>query len=110
MMSLRWLLAIGVLGLAACSPSAVPTVSSPSLTLTAIPTIAITQNPLKADLEARLGWSCPSDAAGQTLRIANWADYVAPDTISNFEALCGVTVDYQIYGSSEEMFNWLSEG
>ena len=41
--------------------------------------------------------------------MANWDDYVAPDTLSNFEALCGVTVNYQVYVSSEEMYSWLIE-
>lgn len=106
-MRIRWLISLGLLGLAACTP---PAANGPVLTLTAAPTAAITAHPRKAALEAALDWSCPADVAGQTLRIANWPDYVAPDTISNFEALCGVTVDYQIYSSSEEMFNWLSEG
>ena len=54
-MSLRWLFGIGFMGLAACAPIVIPTVSGPALTLTPAPTAAVTPNPLKADLEAKLG-------------------------------------------------------
>ncbi len=33
----------------------------------------------------------------------NWSDYVAPDTIPNFEAEFGVRVRYATYESNEEM-------
>ena len=48
-------------------------------------------------------WTCPEGFDGQTLRVFNWSTYVAEDTISNFEDLCGVTVEYFEYGSNEEM-------
>ncbi len=35
------------------------------------------------------------------LNIYNWADYVAPDTISNFEREYGIDVNYDVYDSSE---------
>lgn len=41
-------------------------------------------------------WACPAEFAGQTLNVYNWSTYVAPDTISNFETLCGVTVNYDV--------------
>src|ERR1700753_2912796 len=47
---------------------------------------------------------------GQELRVGSWPEYIAPDTITNFKALCGVNVDYRIYSSSEELFAWLNEG
>src|SRR5215470_7699028 len=37
------------------------------------------------------------------LNVYNWSTYVAPDTISNFEAEFGVTVRYATYESNEEM-------
>ena len=37
------------------------------------------------------------------LNVYNWSDYVAPDTISNFEAEFGVEVRYATYESNEEM-------
>ncbi len=43
-------------------------------------------------------------ARGQArLNVYNWSNYVAPDTISRFEAECGVRVRYGTYESNEEM-------
>ena len=44
------------------------------------------------------------------LRIFNWSDYVAPDTISNFEKEFGVHVIYDTYESNEEMVAKLVAG
>lgn len=35
------------------------------------------------------------------VNVYNWADYVAPDTLDNFEAEFGIKVNYDIYDSSE---------
>ena len=35
------------------------------------------------------------------LNVFNWADYIAPDTISNFEAEFGIKVNYDLYDSTE---------
>ena len=35
------------------------------------------------------------------LNIYNWSDYVAPDTLANFERETGIKVNYDIYDSSE---------
>ena len=51
------------------------------------------------------GWTCPEGFEGQTLRVFNWATYVAEDTVPNFEELCGVTVEYTEFGSNEEAVN-----
>lgn len=37
------------------------------------------------------------------LNVYNWSNYVAPDTISNFEREFGVTVRYSVFESNEEM-------
>src|SRR5262249_4848165 len=37
------------------------------------------------------------------LNVYNWSNYVAPDTIPNFEREFGVTVRYGVYESNEEM-------
>jgi spermidine/putrescine transport system substrate-binding protein len=55
-------------------------------------------------------WVCPEGFAGQTLSVYNWSTYLAPDTISNFEALCGVTVNYDVYGSNDELQARLWQG
>ena len=37
------------------------------------------------------------------LNVYNWSNYVAPDTIANFESEFGVRVRYSIFESNEEM-------
>jgi spermidine/putrescine-binding protein len=44
------------------------------------------------------------------LAIYNWSDYVAPDTIPNFEAEFGVRVTYDVFESNEEMLAKLQAG
>ena len=38
---------------------------------------------------------------GNVVNVYNWADYVAPDTLRNFEAEFGIKVNYDTYDSSE---------
>jgi spermidine/putrescine-binding protein len=69
----------------------------------------------------RLLASCrhPDDRAGswgelgpieKELRVYNWSDYLARDTISNFEKEFGVAVTYDTYESNEEMVAKLQGG
>jgi spermidine/putrescine-binding protein len=37
------------------------------------------------------------------LNVFNWSEYVAPDTIANFEKESGARVRYAVYESNEEM-------
>ena len=55
-------------------------------------------------------WACPEGYQGQTLSIFNWSTYIAEDTIPNFEAACGVTVNYDIYESNEDMLARIRQG
>ena len=55
-------------------------------------------------------WVCPEGYAGQTLNIYNWSTYIAEDTIANFEALCGVTVVYDVFESNEALLSRLRQG
>lgn len=51
-----------------------------------------------------LGLSVPGIALAAEqplLNIYNWADYIAPDTLANFERETGIKVNYDIYDSSE---------
>ncbi|MCW3479415.1 polyamine ABC transporter substrate-binding protein [Neisseriaceae bacterium JH1-16] len=43
----------------------------------------------------------PAFAAGKVLNIYNWSDYIAPDTVKNFEKATGITVRYDVYDSNE---------
>jgi spermidine/putrescine transport system substrate-binding protein len=61
----------------------------------------------------------PAEQAGATadlgpiekqLNIYNWSDYIAEDTVPNFEKEFGVTVTYDTYESNEEMVAKLQAG
>jgi len=41
-----------------------------------------------------------TEAAGR-LHVYNWSDYIAPDTIPNFEKETGIKVTYDVYDSNE---------
>jgi len=55
-------------------------------------------------------WACPTSVAGQSLHVYNWTTYIAEDTISNFERLCGVSVTYNTYASDTDMLDELRQG
>lgn len=55
-------------------------------------------------------WECPREFQGQHLNVYNWTTYIAEDTISNFEELCGVTVTYNTYASDTDMQAELEQG
>ncbi len=59
---------------------------------------------------AQSGWTCPDGYAGQTLSVYNWSTYIAEDTISNFEQLCGVQVIYDTYPTDDDMLVRLRRG
>jgi len=40
-------------------------------------------------------------AEEKVLNVYNWADYIAPDTVSNFEKEFGIHVNYDVYDSTE---------
>ncbi len=42
-----------------------------------------------------------SDEGANVVNIYNWSDYVAPDTIAQFEAETGIEVNYDLYDTSE---------
>lgn len=43
----------------------------------------------------------PASAQDQTLRIYNWSDYIAADTIARFESETGIKVTYDVYDSND---------
>lgn len=55
-------------------------------------------------------WTCPEGFEGQTLNVYNWSTYIGDTTISDFEALCGVTVTYDVYDSNESLISRLRQG
>ncbi|KZE33523.1 polyamine ABC transporter substrate-binding protein [Crenobacter luteus] len=43
----------------------------------------------------------PALAAGKVLNVYNWSDYIAPETVKNFEKETGIKVRYDVYDSNE---------
>ncbi len=41
--------------------------------------------------------------AAETVRIYNWTDYIAPDTLKQFEQGNGVSSHYDVYDSNETL-------
>ncbi len=62
------------------------------------------------DNEIATSWTCPEGFEGQQLNIYNWSTYIAEDTIANFQTLCGVTVTYDTFESSEAAIARLRAG
>jgi spermidine/putrescine transport system substrate-binding protein len=63
-----------------------------------------------ATAQSTITWICPDGYAGQQLNVFNWSTYIGPDTISDFEALCAVTVVYDVYDSDDSLLNRLRQG
>ena len=40
-------------------------------------------------------------AEQKTLHVYNWSDYIAPDTVANFEKETGIKVVYDVFDSNE---------
>jgi spermidine/putrescine transport system substrate-binding protein len=55
-------------------------------------------------------WTCSDDFKGQTLHLANWSSYIARDTISDFEALCDVTIIYTEFDDDIKILTALRQG
>ncbi|MDA7087535.1 polyamine ABC transporter substrate-binding protein [Pseudomonas sp. SA3-5] len=45
----------------------------------------------------------PLETDGDSLRVYNWNDYIAPQVLKDFEAETGIRVDYHTFSSAEEM-------
>jgi len=55
-------------------------------------------------------WVCPPGYEGQTLNVFNWSTYIAEDTVANFEAACGVSVNYDVYEGDDGLLARLRQG
>jgi spermidine/putrescine transport system substrate-binding protein len=55
---------------------------------------------------------CGSESAGgkKQLNIFTWADYVAPDTVENFEKQFGISVTYDTFASNEALLARMEAG
>ena len=55
--------------------------------------------------------SAPAAAQEEkVLNVFNWSDYVAPDTIANFEKETGIKVNYDVYDSNDILETKISVG
>ena len=57
----------------------------------------------KKEAAAEQGAAPAPPAEEKVLNLYNWNDYLAEDTIANFEKETGIKVTYDIYGSNEEL-------
>jgi putrescine transport system substrate-binding protein len=48
-------------------------------------------------------WVSRARAEDAVLNVYNWADYIGETTIADFEAATGISVNYDVYSSTEEM-------
>ncbi len=56
---------------------------------------------LCASAAGLLSFGLPAQAQSKVLNIYNWSDYIAPDTIANFEKETGIKVRYDNFDSNE---------
>jgi spermidine/putrescine-binding protein len=56
------------------------------------------------------GGTTPKKAEAKTLNFYNWTDYIADDTIPNFQKQTGIKVTYDNYSSNDELFAKMSAG
>ena len=64
---------------------------------------------------AGAGTGAPRAAAGgydaeKVVNIYSWADYIAPDTVSNFEKETGIKVHYDVFDNNEVLETKLLSG
>lgn len=55
-------------------------------------------------------WECPDGFQGQSLSIYNWSTYIAENTIPDFEAACGVVVEYNTFDDDNTMLELMRLG
>src|SRR6202140_351551 len=56
---------------------------------------------LRLCLIALLLWPFAAATEEPVLHVYNWSDYIAPDTIANFEKATGIEVTYDVYDGNE---------
>lgn len=66
---------------------------------------------LAATAALAVGWGSTASAAEEpVLYVYNWSDYIAEDTIANFEAETGIKVTYDVFDSNEVLESKLLAG
>ncbi|CAK9884551.1 MAG: Putrescine-binding periplasmic protein [Candidatus Erwinia impunctatus] len=57
-----------------------------------------------------IAFSASSNAAEKTLHVYNWSDYIAPETVPDFEKQSGIKVVYDVFDSNEVLEGKLMAG
>jgi putrescine transport system substrate-binding protein len=57
-----------------------------------------------------LAAALPAQAEDKLLNVYNWSDYIAPDTVKDFEAATDIKVNYDVYDSNEVLEAKLEAG
>ncbi len=52
----------------------------------------------------------PAFAAGESIRVFNWNDYIAPEVLENFQKQTGIKVDYHTFSTAEEFEAVMANG
>ena len=83
-----------------------------SIALSVIVLGAVVALGVKAPLAIAMGLVAGTHASADqpTLNIYNWSDYIAPDTIPNFEKMTGIKVNYDTYDANETLDAKLKAG
>lgn len=63
----------------------------------------------KATPAADTSAAAAETAPGGTLHVYNWSDYIAEDTVAQFQAASGLTVNYDVYSGNEILVKRLAE-
>lgn len=64
----------------------------------------------KPDAGADSATGKPAGPEEKVLNVYNWSDYVAADTVKDFEAATGIKVNYDVYSENETLETKLSAG
>ncbi len=64
----------------------------------------------KSDSSADSAAGKPAGPEEKVLNVYNWSDYVAADTVKDFEAATGIKVNYDVYSENETLETKLSAG
>ncbi|MBB1609151.1 MULTISPECIES: polyamine ABC transporter substrate-binding protein [unclassified Pseudomonas] len=69
-----------------------------------------TTAPLSSALALSLTLGVAAGAQAESLKIYNWSDYIAPDTVANFSKETGIQTTYDVYDSNETLDGKLMTG
>ncbi len=69
--------------------------------ITGLATVSCSKSENKSAEEAKPVVAAASEPEEKILNIYNWSDYIAPDTIANFEKETGIKVRYDVFDSNE---------